>query len=186
MVLGSLRREDISEDDESGIFKVPSVIPEDPNESRVSTSELGQKENISANPRDNSLETEIIPSMRSTSLCHNPTKPDFADSEILMARKGSSRGFSIGSSRNAPTHLIEPLLQTALDLVGNMSPKRSLVIKDDDINAPFIALNPPILPVMDDTRSSVFLAPGVSKGPEQQRHAQGIDSENEAEPDDHW
>lgn len=175
MVLGSLRREDTDED--INMNKFPSIIPEAPDEPDASVDEAVRKEHVSDKSRDDSKESEVVSSMKSVNL--NPER-DSGDSAILMARKGSSRGYSFGNSRT----VIEPLLQNALDLVGNMSPKRMSVLKANDINAPFIALNPPILPILDNENpTKVFLAPGVSKGPEQQRHAQGIDVESEAEED---
>lgn len=177
MVLGSLRRTDTDEDDLNMDF-LPSVIQEDPRESAITP--FDSKENLGSD-KNTDKESDLASSLKSISLNQRPEKTinENSDSEVMMARKGSSR-YSVNNSRAG--HIIEPLLQNALDI--SLSPKRASVLKPDDVNAPFIALNPPILPIIDnDSPSSVYLAPGVSKGPEQQRHVnQRIDAENEEDP----
>jgi hypothetical protein len=166
MVLGSLRRSDSDED--LYVNKMPTVIQEDPRES------AGSKDIMGSDGKSEE-EVEIVSFMKSVSLNQNPENPvnekslENTDSDTLMMRKGSSR------------YVPEPLVQNALDMT--LSPKRS-ILKPGDVNAPFIALNPPILPIIDnDSPSSVYLAPGVAKGPEQQRHVnQRIDAETEEDP----
>jgi hypothetical protein len=157
------------------VNKVPSVIQEDPKEWSMSVD--GSKNNLMSDK-----EGDIVSPLKSISLNQKPEKLvtekslENTDAGVNMARKGSSL-ISVGNSRAG--HVTEPLLQNVIDM--SLSPKRTSVLKPGDINAPFIALNPPILPIIDnDGPSSVYLAPGVSKGPEQQRHAnQRIDTETE-------
>ena len=182
MVLGSLTKdEDDTENINEQMEKLPSVIREEAVEGGDSMHNLTQKEKDSKGNKSTDIRLNVRKSFNSIQVNENLE----SSAGIFMAKRDSSRGYSF--SRNQAPHFTEPLLQNALDLVGNMSPQRYSIIKPTDINAPFLALNPPILPIIDnETPSTIYLAPGVSKGPEQQRHAKRMEVDTEEEQDEPW
>ena len=167
MVLGSLRR-DQSETDVNDVpmdATAPSVIHEE-NGATVSMPDISKGnaaagqvtsgvtelfQNMALNAPHNGQQAEEIPAKASDS--HGSS----SDQSVTIQKKPSrtSLQFVPGSVRT-PSVPPEPLLQGSMDLCGSLSPRRSSVLSPSDINAPILALNQPMLPIIENEQNAGF------------------------------
>ena len=138
MVLGSLRKTSEEADSEKDeleplpMSKIPSMIPEE--NSKALTDSIGRKEVSDTSPTS---EEPLGPSLE----------------RLDLSKDGRSRASSrtrVLSNPIAP----EPLLHT---VDATLSPRRTFMLSPNDVNAPFLALNPPMLPVIENEQEAGIL-----------------------------
>ena len=125
-------------------------------------------------------DTPMVPLSRQSASLGSEESGDLG---LQRARKSSRTPGVMTGSRSQSLVAAEPLLAGSLEHNVTMSPRRFTGILADDVNAPFLALNPPVLPVIENEQGTgYFLALGVNRGQQERQQREGMELDEETDP----